>query len=566
MDDLQSVLEKAGIADIDAALARFEAEERERLGLPKLNPARHWHDPLPSDFVARQRPHTTLLLGGLTLLQDRLIEAALEGLGYRARALDVPDNKALRFGKEYGNRGQCNPTWFTVGNLIKHLVRMRDEEGISTERIIADYVFVTAGACGPCRFGSYVTEYRKALRDADFDGFRVLLFQQTGGFAQATGEEAGLRLDSAFFMALLKAVVSGDVLNALGYRIRPYERQAGATDAALERCRAWVADTLRRRKSLVPALMRCRRTLARIPVDRSRVCPRVAIIGEFWAMTTEGDGNYKLQRFLESEGAEVEVQLVTAWLLYMIWETRWDTEQRAGLSGLDAGRKGLAGVNVGRRLRLLRLAELALRAIFGSIAKLTGLSGYKLPDMEALAKAAQPYYDNHVRGGEGHMEVGKTILNLVHSKVNMTLSVKPFGCMPSSSVSDGVQTLVTELHPQAIFLPIETSGDGEVNVKSRIQMQLFKARRAAQAEVDLALAKHGMSSERFRARLRASAQGRALHYPPHVVGCASADLVYELARQGRWWKSLGALWQRMRGRPQERSLEKAEPVLQEVAG
>ncbi len=57
------------------------------------------------------------------------------------------------------------------------------------EEIVKNYVFLTAGACGPCRFGMYVTEYRKALRDAGFDGFRVMLFQQTGGLKQATGEE-----------------------------------------------------------------------------------------------------------------------------------------------------------------------------------------------------------------------------------------------------------------------------------------------------------------------------------------------------------------------------------------
>ncbi|UTW69302.1 hypothetical protein KHA80_20845 [Anaerobacillus sp. HL2] len=45
-------------------------------------------------------------------------------------------------------------------------------------------------------------------------------------------------------------------------------------------------------------------------------------------MTTEGDGNYKLQQFLESEGAEVEVQPVTAWILFLIWDSRFDTNRR----------------------------------------------------------------------------------------------------------------------------------------------------------------------------------------------------------------------------------------------
>ena len=114
----------------------------------------------------------------------------------------MPDTEALRFGKEFGNRGQCNPTYFTVGNLVKHLVHLRDARACRVDEIIAAHVFLTAGACGPCRFGTYVTEYRKALRDAGFDGFRVLLFQQQGGLRQATGEDAGLELSPRFFIAL----------------------------------------------------------------------------------------------------------------------------------------------------------------------------------------------------------------------------------------------------------------------------------------------------------------------------------------------------------------------------
>jgi predicted nucleotide-binding protein (sugar kinase/HSP70/actin superfamily) len=51
-------------------------------------------------------------------------------------------------------------------------------------------------------------------------------------------------------------------------------------------------------------------------IDRLQPKPKVSVIGEFWAMTTEGDGNYQLQTFLESESAEVDIQPVTAWLLY----------------------------------------------------------------------------------------------------------------------------------------------------------------------------------------------------------------------------------------------------------
>ena len=49
----------------------------------------------------------------------------------------------------------------------------------------------------------------------------------------------------------------------------------------------------------------------------------------------------------------------------------------------------------------------------------------------------------------------------------------------SSGVSDGVQSLITSKYPQSIFCAIETSGDGKVNVQSRVQMFLFKARLAS---------------------------------------------------------------------------------------
>ncbi|WP_455246042.1 hypothetical protein [Petrachloros mirabilis] len=521
------------LLDIDAELARFEAEERVRLGLAALQRPQ-WRDPVPSTFTEAQRPHTTLLLAGLTVAQDIFIQAALRGLGYKAEAIDCPDNEALRFGKEFGNRGQCNPTYFTVGNLVKYLCLLRDKQGLSTREIIDRYVFVTSGACGPCRFGTYVTEYRKALRDSGFSGFRVLLFQQSGGLKQATGEELGLRLDTHFFVAVSKAVIIGDILNALAYRIRPFETTPGATDQAVNRCKDIISQALSTRTSVIMAIWQCRRELSRVEVDRTQAKPRVAIVGEFWAMTTEGDGNYRLQKFLEGEGAEVDIQLVTAWLLYSVWEWRFDTTRRLHLGGKDEGRYGLKNVNVLKRLVSLWVADRAIRIVFQSFALLMGLKGYHLPDMEELAKVSHEFYDNHLRGGEGHMEVGKLLLNVIRNKVNMTLSVKPFGCMPSSGVSDGVQSLITEMYPQAIFLPIETSGDGAVNVYSRIQMQLFKAKQSAQKEVEEALAQHGLSEESMRAYVRERRRLRqGLHRSPHHAGCTAADLVHEVARRGR---------------------------------
>jgi predicted nucleotide-binding protein (sugar kinase/HSP70/actin superfamily) len=460
------------------------------------------------------------------MAQDYLVEGALKGLGYQVKHMDCPDNESLRYGKEFGNRGQCNPTYFTVGNLIKHLHHLRDVEGKSKEEIVRNYLFITAGSCGPCHFGTYVTEYRKALRDAGFDGFRVLLFQQQSGLKQATGEESALKLDTSFFIGFLKAVLLGDVLNAIGYRLRPYEVEAGSTDAALDRCKQYLYNALSKRKWLGPALLRCRKELKAVRVDRTQVKPKVSIIGEFWAMTTEGDGNYQLQRFLENEGAEVEVQSITAWILYLVWEGRYDTLRRMKLRKADSGRHGLEGKNPAVLLRILGLADRAIRLIFHTYAKTLGLYDYHLPDMDEIARVAHDHYNNHLRGGEGHMEVGKLILNVAKRKVNMTVSVKPFGCMPSSGVSDGVQSLITEKYPEAIFLPIETTGDGAINVQSRIQMMLFKAKQAAQKEFEEALTRKGLTVQQLKKIPGHSKFTQPLKTNHHIVACTAANAVY----------------------------------------
>jgi predicted nucleotide-binding protein (sugar kinase/HSP70/actin superfamily) len=517
--------------DIDAELAAFEAEERKKLGLEHEE---HWVETMANlTFTKAERSKITMLIGGLTVAHDYIVSGGLKNAGYEVVALDAPDYDSLRVGKEFGNRGQCNPTYFTVGNLVKVLISLRDDKGMSTEEIIDKFVFLTAGACGPCRFGMYTTEYRKALRDAGFDGFRVMLFQQQGGLSQATGEESGLDMNPKFFINMVKGLVAGDIINGLGYRIRPYEVVPGSTDEVIEQAKRICYDALLNGRSILWALMKSKRLFAEIEVNRSIPKPKVAIIGEFWAMTTEGDGNYRLQRFVEKEGAEADIQFVTAWLLYNVWEVAYDTSERKFLRFADKATQGLAGMGeFGAATRKVSLwaADKALRAGFHTFAYAGGYYDYHLPDMDAVAKIAEPYYDNNLRGGEGHMEVGKLILNVVHNKATMTLSVKPFGCMPSSSVSDGVQSLITEKFPGTIFCAVETSGDGAVNFQSRVQMYLFKAKKVAEAEHQAALDRAGLTQDQFQALLDKYPRFKnALHRAPRTTGSIPADLVEEVA-------------------------------------
>ncbi len=528
------------IQGMEEEIRRRVAAERARLELEAgivHKEHHHFHKPIERAFTKQERPRTTLLFGGLTWKHEKLVHGALEGLGYKVEVVPTPNVAAFQLGKEYGNNGQCNPTYFTVGNLVQFLQKMEDA-GQKREDIIGNYVFLTAGACGPCRFGMYEAEYRLALRNAGYDGFRVMLFQQAGGLNQAEAE-AGLEMNLDFFLSILNGLNMGDCVNEVAYMVRPYETHAGATDSTLDEAVDYLHEVLGKRSpwkvedklgalaSKVPmkgtveyvgkflnqlyssdyvdALHNVRDRFNSIEVDRLKVKPIVKITGEFWAQTTEGDGNFNMFRFLEREGAQVMVESVGTWINYMIHQVVQRAKDHRGLEEgavlppmwrLDKH----AGIEWRYRNKLMKLkaAEMIFAREYAKIVEALGGLGHNLVSQYELQRMAHPYYNSRAAGGEGHLEVAKNIYYSNHELAHMVLSLKPFGCMPSTQ-SDGAQSAVVAHYKDMIYLPIETSGEGEINAHSRVQMALGEAKAKAKLEMKDVLEKIGKTVEELRA-------------------------------------------------------------------
>jgi hypothetical protein len=233
-------------ARIDAERARLRAEA----GLARMRefkkPVERTFTAAERTFTAAERDYVTILFGGLTWKHEEMIKAVFHGSGYRCENIPTPEVADFQAGKEFGNNGQCNPTYFTVGNLVRYLQKL-EQQGETRQQIIDNYVFFTAGLCGSCRFGMYEAEYRFALQNAGFDGFRVLLFQQTDGIKAASGEP-GLKFSVDFGMGMLNALNLGDVINELVYQVRPFEVNKGQTDRVIQESVKTLTDTLRDRK------------------------------------------------------------------------------------------------------------------------------------------------------------------------------------------------------------------------------------------------------------------------------------------------------------------------------
>ena len=492
----------------------------------------HFLRPEEAPFQAAERGHVTVLFGGLTWKHECMIQAVLRRSGLKAQRLPEPDRLAHEIGKEYCSNGLCNPAYFTVGNLIQYLRGLERTE--SREEIVRNYLFFSASSDGPCRFGMYEAEFRAALNAAGYNGFRILGFQQDHG-VKATSGHSGFQFNVDFGMDALHAFILGDLLNHLHRRLRPYEAHEGAAQRTVEAVAENVARALETNPRFelaeaAPRPMRAfltrhsnsrayrmantagklgshlhgatlRKSLAEarkplrgieMETDWLRVKPVVKVIGEFWAQETEGDGNYQMFTFLEKEGAEVSVEPISNWVLYLLHQVKHRGVFRSRLlphiapitaSPLAAFKKRAAAWGkramfaAGERIYLGHYARLE-KALLGT--------HHRLPSQAEVAALAEPYYSSGLRGGEGHLEVGKNLYYTKHRLCHMVLALKPFGCLPSLQ-SDAVQAGLAERFPEMVFLSVETSAEGEIHAYSRVQMALAEARVKTQSEFESAL-------------------------------------------------------------------------------
>ena len=232
--------------EIQRKLAHERARLASMMGLDS-GPVRHFQRPVERPFTAEERGKVTILFGGLTWKHERVIQAVFEGCGYHCDIMPVPNVSA--FQTRQGIRQQ-RPVQSDVlhrgqpgaapADAWKRRVSPSTRSSTTTSSSPPDRAARAASACTK-------SEYRLALQNAGFDGFRVLLFQQNDGVKAASGE-AGLKFTVDFGMGMFNALNLGDIMNEMIYRIRPYEVEKGKTDEVFHSSMDTLCDMLRNRK------------------------------------------------------------------------------------------------------------------------------------------------------------------------------------------------------------------------------------------------------------------------------------------------------------------------------
>src|SRR6185503_11537416 len=84
--------------------------EKRRGGSPTMEAVQHYTAYRPKPFTPAERKDVTILFGGLTWKHERLVQGAMENVGYNTEPLPNVARADLDAGRELIDVGACCPT------------------------------------------------------------------------------------------------------------------------------------------------------------------------------------------------------------------------------------------------------------------------------------------------------------------------------------------------------------------------------------------------------------------------------------------------------------------------
>ncbi len=271
----------------------------------------------PNPALMRRLENREIYFPYVSLAFSAVVQAALRAIGLEARVLPKPDDETEYLGRQVTSGRECHPFIVTCGEFVK----MTRRPGFDPDRSAV----LMQNYDGACRFSQYGIGHADLFRRMGLPQIPVIAPLTSTRFDEFSGL-FGLR----FIERLWQGWVASEVLERLRLHVRPYEINTGETDRVYEAgirdiARAVAQPDGRRWWGYSPVLVALKeglKALETIPVDRSRRCPTIGIVGEFYTVLNTW-ANHDLIRTLERLGAEVKIHGLTVLNCYTLFSDHY---------------------------------------------------------------------------------------------------------------------------------------------------------------------------------------------------------------------------------------------------
>lgn len=416
-------------------------------------------------FTKEMRRTHTILVPQMSPIHFDLMETAFQTEGYNLKLLKQVDEQAVEEGLKHVNNDACYPSILIVGQIMAAL-----KSGAYDPDRTAVMISQTGGGC---RATNYIAFLRKALKDAGMEQVPVISFNTLG-----LERNPGFKLTAELLRKLIVAILYGDLLMRMLYRVRPYEIAAGSADALYRKWREVCRGSLRSfamsdYRNIVRTMVR---EFDELPLTGA-LKPRIGLVGEI-LVKFHPDANNRIVEAVEAEGGEAVMPDLMDFVLYaahgLTYESRYLGKRK--MTGL-ASHLFIAYIE-----RYRREMKKALKASerFDS-----PVSIYR------LARQAERLLSIGNQTGEGWFLTGEMI-ELIESGVSNIVCMQPFACLPNHVTGKGMFKAVKEAYPEANIVAVDYDpGASEVNQLNRMKLMMSvafrKLKREGTAEEDAQL-------------------------------------------------------------------------------
>ena len=459
--DMRREMEAQETTEQADAEARSAAEDARDASEAK--PIHELTDPYPVKFTKTDRADKVVLVPNTSHAFSRLMASAFAKQGIRTVPLPIGREEAIRLGKKYVHNDICFPAQIVIGEALAEL-----ESG----KYDLDHVAVATGKyVGDCRLTHYAALLRKALDDAGYAQVPIITNDDT----DTHNQHPGFKMNAYTAICIAGCLPMIDVLEELVRKMRPYELDPGASDAAFEYAMDELIGGLERgglhgaRAGFARGIERMRQ----VRYDRSNPRPTVLIVGEYLLNFHPG-ANHDVEEYLEKNGLE-------------IIEARMTDVIRKTYFYKDAQAKEFHVTLPFQQKAWNAIANKVFDIAHSMCDKIACRHPLYTPAvrMDELVVASDPIMHHTFDAGEGVLIPGEILHHAEHG-CRTFLILQPFGCLPNHVCGRGVAKRLKEMYPDAQILPLDYDPDVSfANVENRLQMLVMNAlagREDAQAQ------------------------------------------------------------------------------------
>jgi predicted CoA-substrate-specific enzyme activase len=400
-------------------------------------------------FTKQMKAAHTILCPQMAPIHFELLEEAFNSEGYRIEILPEVDKQTVDEGLKYVNNDACYPAIIVIGQLLQALQ--------SGQYDLNNTTVIMSQTGGGCRATNYIGLLRKALKDAGFENIPVLSANLYGA-----EKNPGFQITGRLLKKAIRAVVYGDLLMRVLYRVRPYEKIPGSAELLyrkwMERCKAQVVT--KNKQAFADNLQGIVQDFDQLALS-AVTKPRVGVVGEI-LVKYHPAANNNIVKILEQEGAEVVAPDLLDFFLFCAYDLVYKARYLSG---------NTSELLLGKYLiYYLEKFRQPMKELLGKSHRFqTPSSIYHKADL-----ASQVMSLGH-HCGEGWFLTAEMI-DFIQNGIPNIVCVQPFGCLPNHVTGKGMIKELKRNYPEANITAIDYDpGASEINQINRLKLMLSVA-------------------------------------------------------------------------------------------